>query len=365
MAQNKKQHFVPQLLLRNFSVPGNKKQINLYDRKNDKFIPNIEIKNQAQEKYYYGKDLAFENFLSSIESLASNIFKNIVSTDKLPLRFSKDHEDLLKFISLLHKRTKASVKEHESQLNSIFQTMLKYDEKIKNKDFENLRIAHPEPAAFNLAITISSWPLYLDLDACILKNTTTKPFLISDNPVIILNPLLMKRKKYWLLRGPINKGLVILLPISPEYYLLLYDDWAYSLNSKEEMIELTKPSDIFNINILQSIACDNILYSSDINASKYLKSLAKEGMKFKKDVIIKEELQHIYDSSRIAVRSYYLEHKMNLNFSFLKEKEQTRNYDYEQEKVIPRSPELLEVAEKIIADEKEFMRKASQNSTQT
>ena len=68
MPSNKNQHFVPQLLLRNFSSDSGKSKnsINTYIIKNKKFIENVSIKSQCSKNYFYGKNLIIEKKITSI-----------------------------------------------------------------------------------------------------------------------------------------------------------------------------------------------------------------------------------------------------------------------------------------------------------
>ena len=55
-----KQHYVPRELLRNFSGDAEKKRINMFYLTDNKEIENVDLYNQACEKYYYGEDQRLE-----------------------------------------------------------------------------------------------------------------------------------------------------------------------------------------------------------------------------------------------------------------------------------------------------------------
>lgn len=71
MPENRRQHYVPQNYLREFSADGESIGVFLLDT--NKYISTAPIKSQAQESFFYGKDLVLEKQLSELESeLADN-----------------------------------------------------------------------------------------------------------------------------------------------------------------------------------------------------------------------------------------------------------------------------------------------------
>lgn len=85
MAIKKDQHYVPQFLLKNFSCYETRKQIGVYNLRNQLFLNcKSAIKGQAQEEYFYGKDLLLENMLAKLEQDVGLIFKKIIQSNRLP-----------------------------------------------------------------------------------------------------------------------------------------------------------------------------------------------------------------------------------------------------------------------------------------
>ena len=86
MAENRKQHFVPQNYLKEFSPDG--LNIGVFLVETGKCIEKpATISSQAQEPYFYGKDLSLEKQLSELESLLANNRKSIFenSSNKMSL----------------------------------------------------------------------------------------------------------------------------------------------------------------------------------------------------------------------------------------------------------------------------------------
>jgi hypothetical protein len=321
MPEKKKQHFVSQLLLKAFSVGENPKVINLYNRLTDKLVENAAINTQAQESYFYGIDTTFENYLSHVEGRASAILKTVIADKKLPDYRHKNYAQLLHFIMLFAFRTKRSVNQTEERLNSSLKALAPYIPDLKDIDFEKYRLAHPEPAAFNLASYMDNWVISYDLNSVLLINNSGDDFYISDNPFTIYNPLMLKREYFELANGLGNKGLIILFPVSPKVYLMFYDSWAYETSEREQVIELADKKDVENINLLQAISADKILYFSkisDANQVKRVSSLANEN---KTDTHVNKISDHPFKKGSKLLLSYYLEHKIIPRFTFIKEKE--------------------------------------------
>jgi hypothetical protein len=320
MPEKKKQHFVSQLLLKEFSVKDNPKVINLYNRHTDKLVENAPINTQAQEGYFYGVDTTFEDYLAHIEGMASTILKAIIRDKILPDYKHKDYGQLLHFIMLFAFRTRNSVNQTEERLNSGIKALAKYIPNLKDIDFEKNRIVHPEPAAFNLAAYMDNWVITYDLNSALLINNTDDDFFISDDPFTIYNPLMLKRGYYELANGLGNKGLVVLFPISTKIYLMLYDSWAYETTEIEQVIELGDKNDIENINLLQSISGDKIIYYSKISDTSQVKKISTLALENKADDHINKVIEHPLKGGQFML-SYYLEHKLTLNLTFIKEKD--------------------------------------------
>jgi len=106
MAENKIQHFVPQFLLRNFSVNQEQTHIALFNIRKEKFVSKTEIRTQAEKKYYYGDDGEVEKLLSMIEDRTAPIIKKMIEKNELPEVYSKGHYNLITFIMTMIGRTK-------------------------------------------------------------------------------------------------------------------------------------------------------------------------------------------------------------------------------------------------------------------
>ena len=57
MSGYKKQHFVPRLYLKGFTIEGKPDRINVYDKSRNMFRKNQQLMNVASENYFYDFDL--------------------------------------------------------------------------------------------------------------------------------------------------------------------------------------------------------------------------------------------------------------------------------------------------------------------
>jgi hypothetical protein len=80
MADNKKQHYIPQFYLREFSQDGS--NLFVYNLKNKKDYK-CKIRNLCQNNYFYGRDLKLEALFSKIEFEQASILKKINAEQNL------------------------------------------------------------------------------------------------------------------------------------------------------------------------------------------------------------------------------------------------------------------------------------------
>ena len=326
MANKKRQHFISQFLLRSFSVPTNSKSINLYKKGTGIVIGNAPIKTQAQKKCFYGDDTVFEDYLAHSENTASKVINRIKNYNTLPKVGTKNYSFLLHFVMMYAFRTKASVTNTEQKINSGIQKIAQFDETLKKIDFSKYRLAHPEPAAFNLAYHMDNWVIIADLSLGLLKNETTTEFVISDNPFVQFNPIQLSRKKFPNNGGLLSTGLIVFFPISPKLYLIYYHKWAYKINFDDDLsVSLTDDYDIHNLNLLQAISAEETIYFSSENKSQYIKNLADEASWHKKDKHINDDVVDRTNPNKKLLLSYYIEHLYNPDFTFLKLTDAARN----------------------------------------
>ncbi|MCZ7380689.1 MAG: DUF4238 domain-containing protein [Candidatus Methanoperedens sp.] len=136
MAENKKQHFVPQHYLKGFSQ--DEESLYRYNLKT-KESSQKSIKNSCQSSYFYGEE--DEKVLHKIENEQAPVLHKLIETQNLKILTSDDFYYLRLFLLLQYTRTKESKKLANKMFEKIaskflkpmLKSMLKSDEELKKK----------------------------------------------------------------------------------------------------------------------------------------------------------------------------------------------------------------------------------------
>lgn len=264
----KKQHQVPQFLLKNFS--SDRKSINIFNIDDKTFDlttdPNTKpgkksnkIEKRFQNEFFYDYDNLIENFLANkIENPASIVIESIIRDVNLNIS-SEEKSKLICFVSSLLYRTTEALNQADTILNSTFQHFIKELLRVNNLDEA---AAEKGKFLFNSQNLISMSALngaekhlvFDDLELALIINKTNIDFYISDHPVFMYN---------WLYRKNLHpkstsifaRGLQLFLPISYELTLCLYDPKIYKYGHRNtKIIEIKDTKDI---NILNSFQVSN------------------------------------------------------------------------------------------------------------
>lgn len=271
MSQQKKQHYVPVFYLKNFSSDG--KRINLWNIRSKKKRPSVGLKAQCQKNFFYGDDRTLEKMLGDIESRTSNVLKDIAENSKLPHRWHKNCEYLMRYILIQHLRT-AYASEVMIDRTKQLKDFLK---KLEGHVPENLEKEIDQEYKIKKQVapqlcTISSFCHFdsiSDLAIKLLINKTQTEFITSDHPVVLYNQLLnydpqIQQKIPFPTTGLGAKGIQLFFPISPTKVLLMYDDNVYSVgNSYKTNIPIYQRQQVMDINVLQMCSGNQNIYFKD------------------------------------------------------------------------------------------------------
>jgi|GEM_PF-2835876 len=254
MYKRKDHHYVPQFYLRNFSSNDSRNCVNLYNLKQGKLIPQVSIKEQAKEKYLYGEDDIIESKLSEIESSTAPIIKRIIETERFGSQDDKDQ--VLRFIMYQYSRIVHREKLMKQQMSALWGTEL--DDPIMNKGLSVKEMVE---------MVEEQLPYLQFLDLLLLKNSTDIPFITSDNPVVLYNHL-MEKNASMVSAGWANKGLQVIIPLSPDYTLLAYDIFMYKPDkvvSGKDIVRV-REQEVKQLNGLQYInAAKNLFFDESMD----------------------------------------------------------------------------------------------------
>jgi hypothetical protein len=225
MMVTKRQHYVPQFLLRNFASTGNK--IFVFDKQNEE-IRQQSISNVALGKHFYdyidnGQKHTLENDLARLESDASSILNKFTSSTALKNISASDKKVILFFIVIQHFRTLQNRLYSKNLWNVL-------ENAVKNEEFSKTWFANLEDHWDKVLVNfvehqINSMklqaPFFMTLmenyEWFLLKPATGHIFLISDNPVAVWN----SSDSPDVGLGFTLDGAEIYLPIAPNLMLLL------------------------------------------------------------------------------------------------------------------------------------------------
>jgi hypothetical protein len=289
--------------------------------------------------------------LSKLESAATQPITDIIDYKNVPEMLSRAHIRILYFMTALLGRTKDAAEHLNEMGDKLFKAMYKYDDRFKGH-LDKVRLKMKNAPAVMLGYTMRSSKLMGDMAFKILINETKKPFIISDNPVVLYNQFLEKRNKIGSNIGFICKGLQIFMPVSPDICLIFYDDNVYnagSLNKREIIVK--EEEDINRINGLQLCKAENHLYFNESIDESYINMLKNTYSKYRKSAksTLKQFMPNVQNPERPAglLMVYREDIRIGLKLSFISETEHAKNYVMGLQIFHPRSELLLELAEKI------------------
>jgi hypothetical protein len=180
----------------------------------------------------------------NLEGGASTVLRRMIEAGRPPKRYSDDHRVLATFLLIQSARTAQAAAEANEMVEKVGKWMLR--NALTDPELlaflDDVTIQLTEPAAEALRPAVMETPVILDLKIKLLHNVTSAPFVLGDHPAVKHNGLYSSAKVSVL--GLANVGLQFVLPISPEYAVVFYDEKAYSLGSPASNVVKVAPAGI-------------------------------------------------------------------------------------------------------------------------
>lgn len=240
----------------------------------EKFIPRSGLYNQCCKDYFYDKDNQIENALAAAEGEAANIIKKVISEKSLAT-FNRDDRHILDFfISLQRSRTEVSLDVLNQASDKMIKEIMKHEPELKDIDLNNFKITLTDGIKQSLAFGATLYPMLNDLKVKLLINETDKCFITSDHPVTFINPFLEKKPPGGT-TGYQQKGLIILLPISSNLCIALFDSKVYHLGKQSDDVRLVKACQVNEINRAMMFSAKENVYFSPKTEEDYIASIRK------------------------------------------------------------------------------------------
>ncbi|HDR9272399.1 TPA: DUF4238 domain-containing protein [Burkholderia vietnamiensis] len=355
MPDNKKHHYVPKLYLRRFSNDEN--SVATFVIKSLKVIPNAPIKNQCYRDYFYGREPDFEHALGIAEGRASSIFKEIAANNRLS-DSPMDMFDLLLYVMAQHGRTSKAVERINDMTNQFTKHVMQSWMKERGIDSDAFSIGIRDAARYATSMTLSLYPLLLDLDVRLLLNNTDEDFIAADDPVVEYNQF-MTFRPYAPNHGYASKGLQLFFPIDHRRTLMYFDGDVYGLPGKRKStVVLTDRRDVYGLNILQMCSAESTVYFNNVEqnvAAIYERAKAYRDNRLNNFVAHPIENRGQFKTQMIS--SSLVVPQTNLSLSFVRFRSAAKRWrdDYlrmsKREKLVPA---VVVRNEQMVADYKEF-----------
>jgi len=219
----KKQHYVPQFILRNFSC-GKKNKIFVFDKKSNRSFPSNSKDIGHENNFYddqvteYGNETEFK--LSELETIVAPIVDKIVSQGSIKELEEWEHKWLCLFSTVQMLRTN-DTRDFLEESNKIINERVKEWEGSSSEGVDNFINMSKEEIKSSSINLLNSLPgslvkNFLDKELSLLEAPENQSFYISDHPVVKHNYLPREG------RGNLGiglKGIQIYFPISSKYCL--------------------------------------------------------------------------------------------------------------------------------------------------
>lgn len=229
MTQAKNQHYVPQLLLKNFA--SEKGQLWVFDKKHRRSFKENK-KNVASQNYFYNTavndgSFSMEEWLSQIETIAAPTINTIVSQRNLEAINSATKRDLAFFFAVQMVRTTMPQGKLKRLIKTLRETYISQGKSIEELD-EHLKEFVTDPTEDDLKAhtarsILENAPIYAPYLEnkvwALLACSTNEPYLIGDHPVTRKNEINKDSSDY---PGITKLGIEIYIPLSTDLCLALW-----------------------------------------------------------------------------------------------------------------------------------------------
>ena len=314
MPANKRQHYVPQNYLKEFSPDGD--SIGVYHIASDKWADTAGIKYQAQQPYFYGTGLELEKDLSELERKLAENRKSIIENGTQHLSLYQ-RETLYQDMMLQFLRTKQMADLYEQSATAKARRLWKLSKnELVCKYADCFVVKYPIPALGPMMALLNNIEICLDLGFKILVNLTDIPFITSDAPVCKYN------KYFEALNKPVcglkHQGLMLFYPLSSKYAVLYFDQAVYKAPYKRRIyLDIDDVSDVNNLNgLLCSWANECIYYNPSLVPGEHIQWTFKHIEDARRPLFIEKEIKQS-DTKSLIIAQYPFPF-LYMDLSFLK-----------------------------------------------
>jgi len=243
----KKQHYIPQFFLKNFSIDNLEKSVYIYDVASQNEKTQIQnrrnIENFYQKKYGYGKDNIIENFLKLRENQQAPIISKTIKLNNILDTYKSIINEIFVDFLIRLPHIKGSFEE-------VFGKIEHESGNQKNYNQQMIGIMESAPASLN------------QLETILIVNKSCVKFISSDQPITTCCKVL-NSPPYLEHNFVETHQKLFLLPISPELMICMYDKSEYEpIDMHEGKITIRNSDIIKKLNIFKFSGSENVIYSN-------------------------------------------------------------------------------------------------------
>lgn len=252
------QHYVPRMYLRNFGEIKKKKNkeivlVSFYQFDKKLIVPHASTYDICAEDFFYDKDNHIEHMLSNMEGEWSSWIKKVIAEDVGEAEEQDMISSLKNFAVYQYSRTNGMLEHTREMSRELMFTLFnqEYPEYADYVDVVKETIAaHVDNEIQSDYHVLMAEELQKEIDDLafkVVKNCTDLPFITSDVPVLVMNPLGRKQGG-----GLAQIGIVMIFPISDWRLIVIYDDKIY----EHIPDELTDVQEVRKLNHFQVLSAD-------------------------------------------------------------------------------------------------------------
>lgn len=268
--ETKNQHYVPRMYMARFGELVNAKKnivcISFYQFNRGIECEKTSTTDICSDNYFYGEDQATEKFLSNLEGQWNNYIDRIVKYPEEPLSYEIIC-GLKAFAVFQIGRTNGTLEHFRAMEMQIVSEIFRDQHSKYSKDDVDRVIGEKMDELVKPSFLVDvSKQLVKEIDDLaftVVQNNTQEPFIISDMPIIFLNPF-----SVYTGIGLADVGVFIMFPLSEKVMVCVYDSKMYTI--KNNMI--SDETEIIKINKYQVLNADERIMSLKLeNLKKYYK----------------------------------------------------------------------------------------------
>lgn len=270
--KQKRQHYVPKFVLRNFSADGGD-GVPTFALESGEFHEKSSVRGQCARDYFYGRSPEMENAFQQSETKVSAVLRRAATGDLVGfdapyrLRAFPDTAEyavlqehplhvLREFIYYQTHRTAASADEMDERIDRATKRWLRKDPRFKEKAPEAFE--HLDDVIIKLNDTMShilyaSGPFAFGmLDMTVKLLIVDEPsFILSDHPVVLRNQYSEVNPGGPGALGMLARGLQMFMPVSPTMTVAIYDGDVYKCGPDDSIIVKMSTNNAGILNAMQ------------------------------------------------------------------------------------------------------------------